>query len=420
VTYLGNHSQTEAGAVHGLISAFNARTPNVKAELFNSTSQYQEKLRSMLGAGTPPDMFRFGANAWAPFLVQGALAEIGTRIKRDRYDLKDFIDVAVTQYTWRGKQIGLGSNVGYGLIFYNTAMFQQDNVPAPGDDWTKPWTWAQFLETLKRVSRQPAAAPLPGAGQDASLDLTAVTDPAARFGFTMISDYSRLLPANGARPTNDDETRTLYDSPEGIEAWEWLYDLVHTHRVAQNPQTHQALSPSRAFTTHKAATWIGSTSGGISALAPQRDLAWDVAPLPRGPQLKSDKWVAGGGSGWYLTSGSRSVDATWELLKDFLSPESGQALAAVGISPVRVSVLNSPAWLRSDQPPKSKRVLVEALKMLMPAPTLVNQDEFQRAVNAEVDALWTGERRGREVAQRIRRATDPILAEHQRVMGAMK
>jgi hypothetical protein len=33
-----------------------------------------------------------------------------------------------------------------------------------------------------------------------------------------------------------------------------------------------------------------------------------------------------------------------------------------------------------------------------------------------VQALWKGERRGREVAQRIRQATDPILAEHQRAI----
>jgi hypothetical protein len=33
-----------------------------------------------------------------------------------------------------------------------------------------------------------------------------------------------------------------------------------------------------------------------------------------------------------------------------------------------------------------------------------------------VQALWKGERRGREVAQRIRAATDPLLAEHQRAI----
>ena len=121
----------------------------------------------------------------------------------------------------------------------------------------------------------------------------------------------------------------------------------------------------------------------------------------------------GGGSAWWIAAGSKSVDGTWELLKFLESPESGKRFAQGGFAPIRYSVLNSPDWLRSDQPPKNKRVLVDGLKRLLPFPKLTNFSTFNSAIGAEVQALWKGERRGREVAQRIRQATDPILAEHQ-------
>ncbi len=94
----------------------------------------------------------------------------------------------------------------------------------------------------------------------------------------------------------------------------------------------------------------------------------------------------------------------------------GRAFAQGGFAPIRYSVLNSPAWLRGDQPPRSKKPLVDGLSRLLPFPKLVNFTQFDKAINDEVQALWKGERRGREVAQRIRAATDPLMAEHQRAI----
>jgi ABC-type glycerol-3-phosphate transport system substrate-binding protein len=230
----------------------------------------------------------------------------------------------------------------------------------------------------------------------------------------------RLLVTNGATLTDEQETRTLYDTPEAIETWEWIYDLVHGSKVAQNPLTYKELPSDKAFIQGKAVAWVGSTADGATRFVAQKDLQWDIAPTPRGPRLKNDKWIYGGGSAWWIAAGSKNVDATWEFLKYMESPEVGHNLALGGFAPIRFSVLNSPAWLRSDQPPKSKKLLVDGLKKLLPFPKLTTWDAFSSAINDEVQGLWRGERRGKEVAERIRAATDPILAEHQRNLKAGK
>ena len=398
LTYLGNHNQAEAQVVQPQMEGFAQRFPRARVQVTNVAAGYDEKLQAMLAGGTPPDLFRTGGTGWAQYANQGAIAEIGSRVKRDRYDLADFIEAAVQQYFWKGRHVGLGSNVGYSLFYYNTALFRDNGVPEPGDDWARPWSWDRFADALKRVTTRDAAG------------------EAERFGFTGLNDFHRLLVLNGARLTNDDDTRTLYDSPEAVETWEWLSDLVHAHKVAHNPLTYAQLSPVNAFVQGRAAVYVTSTANGVTQLVPQQDLAWDVTPTAKGPRVTREQWIYGGGSVWLIAAASPAVDATWELLKHLESPEVGHNLARGGFAPIRYSVLNSPAWLRSDQPPKSKKPLVDGLKRLLPFPKLINFAQFDKAITDEVQALWTGERRGREVAQRIRQATDPILAEHQRAI----
>ncbi|MGH2350511.1 MAG: extracellular solute-binding protein [Chloroflexota bacterium] len=402
LTYLSNHNQSEGEVIKASMDRFGEQFPGARVEFQVVDGNALQKLQAMLAAGTPPDMFRTGGNAWAQLANQGAMAEIGSRIRRDKYDLADFIEAAVQQYFWKGKHIGLGSNVGYSLVYYNTAIFREQGIPTPSDDWAKPWTWEQFTDALRRTTkRRPDGE-------------------AERYGYTDLGQYHRLLVTNGARLTNDEETRTLYDTPEAIETWEWIYDLLHGQKVAQNPLTHRELAPNTAFISGKATTWISSTAGGMSQLMPHRDLTWDVAPTARGPRLQSERWVYGGGSAWWIAAESKQVDAAWELMKYMQSPAVGRDLATGGFAPIRYSILNSPVWLRSDQPPSRKRPLVDGLKRLLPFPKLTDWNAFNGAIGQEVQFLWRGERRGKEVAERIRQATDPILAEHQAAVKAGK
>jgi multiple sugar transport system substrate-binding protein len=400
VSYLSNHNQSEGELIKASMDRFGEEFPGARVDFQIAGANAQEKLQAMVSAGTPPDMFRTGGTAWAQLANQGAMAEIGSRVKTDKYDLTDFIEAAVQQYFWKGKHIGLGSNVGYSLVYYNTAIFSENGIPEPSDDWAKPWTWEQFTDALRRVTtRRPDGEP-------------------DRYGYTDLGAYHRFMVTNGARLTNDDETRTLYDTPEGIDTLEWMYDLVHGQKVAQNPLTHRELSPATAFISGKAVTWVTSTAGGMSQLVPQKEVTWNVAPTPKGPRLRSENWVYGGGSAWWIAAESKHVDATWELMKFMQSPEIGHDLAAGGFAPIRYSILRSPIWLRSDQPPAHKKPLVDGLSRLLPFPKLTNWAAFNSAINNEVQALWRGERRGKDVAERIRQATDPILAEHQAAIKA--
>jgi multiple sugar transport system substrate-binding protein len=317
-------------------------------------------------------------------------------VKRDKYDVSDFYDAAVSQYVWRGKHIGMGATVGYSVIYYNPGALQEKGIPLPSDDWGKAWTWEQFVDVMRRVT-------ITGAGGEIE-----------RYGFTGFS-VDRIQITNGVLTVDADGTRTFYNTPEAIETFDWMFDLIHTYKVAQSPLTTNQLPAAQAFITGKAVSWLASTPDSARQLVPQKGLVWDSAPTPRGPHLKSDKWTFGGGNGWYLGGLSKNPDAAWELFKFMLSPDVAHKLAAGGLPPSRVSVTNSPDWLRPGDPPAHKRPMIDGAKLLTPAPKLVNYSDFNAAVNDEIGYLWRAERRGREVAERIGQRVAPILAEHQRL-----
>jgi ABC-type glycerol-3-phosphate transport system substrate-binding protein len=401
LTYVASHSQSDVNLLQPQFKAFEDKHPSAKVDFANTSTSIGDKVIALLASATPFDMFYTGQTNWPQLANKGAMLDLNSRVKRDRYDLADFVDAAVSQYVWKDKRIGFGANVGFTVLYYNADAFQEKGVPVPSDDWAKPWTWAQSVDTLRRVA-------IPGA---------AGGEP-ERYGLTGLDGNAvyRLQATNGVLATNPEATRTLLDTPEAIETLDWLYDLVHTYGVAQNPLNVKQLSPQQAFLTGKAIMWLQSTPVGVTTLLPQKNLfTWDLATTPRGPSLKTEKWCWGGGNGWYLGVPSQTPDAAWELLKFMLQPDTGRALAAGGWPPNRTSVINSPEWLRPGQPPAHKRPAIDGAKLLVPSIKLVNWGDFDAAVQDELSYLWRGERRGKEVGQRLRQRTDPILAEHQRL-----
>ena len=121
VTYLAFHNAQELQIVQAQMQRSEQRLPGARIEITNLPQAAMfEKLATMMAAGTPPDLIRSGGTQWAQYANQGGMAEMDARIKRDKFDLADFVEPAVKQWSWKGKQLALGSNSRRSLIYYNT------------------------------------------------------------------------------------------------------------------------------------------------------------------------------------------------------------------------------------------------------------------------------------------------------------
>jgi multiple sugar transport system substrate-binding protein len=128
----------------------------------------------------------------------------------------------------------------------------------------------------------------------------------------------------------------------------------------------------------------------------------------------------GGGSGWFLASASKSLEAGWLVYQHMLGKDAVSAMAATGFAPIRKSVVNSPVWLDPTKPPKSKHVDTDGFEGIIPFPKLTTWNDWTAAANKEMESLWNGTRTASDVANAIKTVTEPFIAKHKDLVGKDK
>ena len=201
------------------LNAFSARHPGLKVEYLHTPAgqPYTDKFTAMLAGGTPPQVFLYSLTDWVALQAQGALAELGPFIKRDRLDTQDFFEKALALGQWQGKQYGIGDNLVYTAMFYNRSHFQKAGATPPAGDWKDSrWTWPQFVEDANRLAR---------------LEV----DGRPVYGMNMGTGFTNLFPwvwNNGGDFFSKDLSTTTITQPPAVEALQFVADWRHKHRFA--------------------------------------------------------------------------------------------------------------------------------------------------------------------------------------------
>jgi len=90
----------------GLLPQLEATT-GVKGQWIHASGAgYYDKLFSMMASDTAPDLFLFAPSYFVELASTSRLRNVSPLIKRDKYDLADFPEKSIAQYTWQGSQHG--------------------------------------------------------------------------------------------------------------------------------------------------------------------------------------------------------------------------------------------------------------------------------------------------------------------------
>jgi multiple sugar transport system substrate-binding protein len=164
-----------------------------------------------------------------------------------------------------GRQYGYPTNPGPWVIFYNKDIFDRCHVPYPTGDWD----WKKFTEIAQRLT---------------------IKSPDGRrnetFGI-MGYDLQEAIWQNGGSFYSPDGTRCTLDSPEAIEAAQWLMDLQFKYKCAPSPSEEDAMASAggwgQGIITLFSAQRLGMIRYGRWGLIVWRKdpkLRIGVAPLP--------------------------------------------------------------------------------------------------------------------------------------------
>jgi multiple sugar transport system substrate-binding protein len=377
----------------------------LKIEQLNvASNEFVNKLTALIAGGSPPDVGQSLPWDIPQFQSKKTLLNLTPYVKRDKYDLSDFFQAGFDQYRWTadGKPAGTTGGDLYGVprdfptraLVYNVDAFQEAGTRVPATGWEDgSWNWQAFLDAALRTTKR-------GDGPNG----------VGRWGWHDHEGLQQWMPwvfNNGGEFVSQDGRESRFDHPKAIEAFQFLADLQHRHKVTPSPQQRQTegnmaqnFFNGRISMMHFGPAQLGNYRQNIQGMN------WDVAVWPRTiPQGTA----VGSGSGWLVLAGTRDPEASWLLIQHLLSPETQKTDAEAGSGvPARKSTMEQ-VFVRQPAPPKNVKVFLENARGARIVPQVPNWNEMMVVVNKELPPLWRGEKTAREVCTEIKRQTDPIL-----------
>jgi multiple sugar transport system substrate-binding protein len=292
----------------GLGDAVTRKYPNITVKLETTTFQnYWDKLQTQIASQTQADIIGMQAQRMPGFAARGALQSMKDQLEANpSVDFNDYFKVIEDALSYKGEVHALAYDLGPPLLYYNKGLFKQAGVPFPSS--TKPMSWDQFKATAAKL-----------------------TDAGSRqFGYVQGFSFDSVIPwiwSNGGDYMNEDESKSTLDSPQAMEAMQFLSDLFNKDKVAA-PITDLA-NPSFGLERFSSGKVAMHTDGPwqIVNIRSNAKFDFDIAPIPAG-SAGSRGWAAGSGFG--ISRATDNADAVFKAISVITGPAALKSLTRAG------------------------------------------------------------------------------------------
>jgi multiple sugar transport system substrate-binding protein len=309
-------------------------------------TRYEDKMRTLLAAGTTPDIMRVNDDYVRGYAAKDQLVDLTPYLEEYGYNPDDFYPFIYQFPQFDGGYWAWALGNQPRLIFYNIDMFEEAGVDLPPSEWNpdEGWTWDDFLETAK-----------------------ALTQGEEQFGALVFHDtgYEQTWAMNNGSPGiySEDGLKFTLADPEGIEAIQWVADLTCVHGVQPEPGLLNQLEGPQLFISGRVGMIFTGTTTATAFRQEITDFNWDVAP----PPMRVNRYTEGSLIVFCLPTSAASPDAGWDLLDYMTNQEMGELFVETRyFMPIRRSA--SETIQADDQPPQNVNLFVAG-------------NEYHRSVN---------------------------------------
>jgi ABC-type sugar transport system permease subunit/ABC-type glycerol-3-phosphate transport system substrate-binding protein len=376
---------SEEAIVSDLVAQYSASHPNIKIIPIHA-SDYDSKLKTMLAAGTPPDVFYLDSNYVSEFASMKLLGNLDPYIAKlpdgQRW-LDEFYPLLLDAFRYDGHEVGKGSLYGIPkdfttmVMYVNCDLFKQAGIEVPFGGWT----WDEMEADCKKISALPPDA--------AGRNYGAVLNTSWPLVFQNV-----IQTFGGGFFQGADFSNVILDSPEAVAGMTMIHRLRFIDDVA-----YHAVGPAEAnngyelFSTGKVGClgplgrWevphfrgTGPGDPGITTFK------WDVVPLPHETQSVSDIAVVS----WSMSSSCKHPDEAFELLRFLCGPPGQKTMAHLGLAiPSMKSIAESNDFLGGK--PDHAQIFLDSIKYGV-IPQIPAEREFAQYFDDEISACLTENR----------------------------
>ena len=378
VIWLYPYDAGSQAMVKGLVARFEAENPDVHVDVRTVPgSQYQTKLKTLVAAGEPPDVFVCGDVFFA--YLKPFLADLTSLARRDakEIDLTDFYPGVQRAMTPGGRIYFMPQWFNVSLLYYNKRLFDAAHEPYPRADWT----WDDYAAAARRLTR------------------SGVWGSTVTTGWW--GEWLTLVHGAGGDLFDPAITHTTLDSPEAIRGLTFYRDTI---RDGFAPAPGEG--PSTDFASGRIAMDYGGHVGKWALYRQIPSLDWEVEALPKGPSGRRGGEISL--TALAISKDSPEREASWRFLKFMSSKESIRAHVDQGYVAIRRSV----AAERRDasKAPRNRAAVERALESAEPIPS--SKDFVEIAldlVQPEIDRMLTENVPPAQAARDATQAADAFL-----------
>jgi len=377
ITYMefssnGGHEQDLAA----IVDAFEKEHEDIEVKVETTPyDSYFTKLQTALAGGTAGDTFELNYENFVTYAENGSLAELGS------FDESAYKPSLLDAFAQDGTQYALPESFSDVVLFYNKELFDKAGLETPTSDWT----WADEAAAAEKLTDKDA-----GVWGD--------YQPVQFF------EFYKALAQSGGSFFNADGTEATFDSPEGVEAAEWLVGKPGRTMPTEAQGAGTPDFDTNLFKDGKLAMW----HSGIWMFAGLADVPfeWDIAVEPGNTQQASAMFA----NGVAVNAASDHQEAA-EAWLSFLTSSKAMADTRLSTSwelpPVADESLLAP-YLEQDKP-ANRAAVMESLESVALPPVIARQAEMQDAITKELGEAAAGRKSVEEALADAKKAVDALL-----------
>ncbi len=332
ITYLTWGEPSRGVSMERIAARFMEYFPNVKVTIDCAGDNFDTKFKTLAAAGTPADTVLVNELYGTQNYVNGMLEDLTPFLEKDPEFVAQVMDKVPdpvkNPFLWDGKYFALPTMNYVFSLYYNKDMFDKAGVGYPDASWT----WDTVRDAAKKLTVKAA---------DGTTEQYGIC-----FTRELVYEFSWFY-NNNVFVISDDRKRCDLGTPEAIETWQFMQDLIHKDGSAPIPDaTGGSQLATTSFDTGRVAmqlfgSWMIPTYNSLS-------FNWDVAPIPSKDGSKPG-FSSSCPNGFGIGKGSKNPEAAWEFIKFCTSEEGQTMIAEEGLAqPTLESVMNSEAFMKAS------------------------------------------------------------------------
>lgn len=395
--FQANPDETEGRA--RVIDEFTRRHPDIKVRAVLSGPDPMQQMLTFCAGGKCPDVLMAWEQTYACLADRGVLLDLNTMLDRDPTfagELKtESIAALYDTFTLDGRQYALPEQWSGNFLFYNRKLFTEV-VPKPPGRWDAAWSFAEFLEVTRTLTKRDRAGAVTQWGL---VDTWVPYYSAALFGMNNGVEWT----SPRTRPTHCNFTDAAF-----LEGVQFYADLANRYRVSPTPTDQQSISTMELFSQGKAALAMGG-HWRYRTFSEADDLDFDVTALPAGPKghgARSDI----GTTGLAIAADSPRKEQAWEFVKFATGPVGQAVIAETGLFvPVLKSAVNSGGFAAAHPNMENLEILTEGPAYSGPLPVTPVWPRIDALMDRYFGPVLRGAASAASLENRLSHDTDEVL-----------